>query len=173
MGHGVPPIQQPIDHGIRPSLSVDVETEMPGDFFTQMRAVFTLQRMLAINRPVSAGKPPALLTAREVVEFATIGGAKDNHLDRKVGTLTPGKEADGIMLRIDQINVMPVNNAYGAIIVGMDTSNVGTVIVGGKIMKRSGKMMGVDLARVKRVAEASRDYLFAKTGGPRNLFGDR
>ncbi len=50
MGHGVPPIQQSLDHGIRPSLSVDVETEMPGDMFTQMRSVFTLQRMLALNR---------------------------------------------------------------------------------------------------------------------------
>jgi cytosine/adenosine deaminase-related metal-dependent hydrolase len=45
MGHGVPPIQQALDHGIRPSLSADVETEIPSDFFAQMRAVFTLQRM--------------------------------------------------------------------------------------------------------------------------------
>ena len=51
MGHGIPPIQQSLDHGIRPSLSVDVETQMPGDMFTQMRAVFTLQRMLALSGP--------------------------------------------------------------------------------------------------------------------------
>jgi len=51
MGHGVPPIQQSLDHGIKPSLSVDVETEMTGDLFTQMRAAFTLQRMLALNQP--------------------------------------------------------------------------------------------------------------------------
>jgi hypothetical protein len=50
MGHGIPAIQQAIDHGIRPSLSVDVETQMPGDFFTQMRSVFTLQRMLRQTR---------------------------------------------------------------------------------------------------------------------------
>ena len=117
MGLGVPPIQQSLDHGIRPSLSVDVETEMPGDLFTQMRSVFTLQRMLALNRHARRAQPqPRLLTVRDVVEFATIAGARANHLDRKVGTLTPGKDADVIMLRTDTINVMPFNNAYGAVV---------------------------------------------------------
>ena len=50
MGHGVPAIQPALDHGIKPSLSLDVETEMPGDFFTQMRSVFTLQRMQRLAR---------------------------------------------------------------------------------------------------------------------------
>ncbi len=172
MGHGVPPIQQALDHGIRPSLSVDVETEMPGDFFTQMRAVFTLQRMLAINRPPSAErKAPTLLTAREVVEFATIEGAKDNRLDRKIGTLTPGKDADIILLRTDAINVMPVNNVFGAIVLGMDTSNVDTVIIAGTIKKRNGRLVGVDLPRVRRLAEQSRNYILSKTGWPRTILG--
>ena len=100
MGHGVPPIQEALDHGIRPSLSVDVETQMPGDLFTQMRAVFTLQRMQAIaSQRAGAGAAPTLLTTREVIEFATIHGARANRLDRKIGTLTPGKEADIILLR--------------------------------------------------------------------------
>ena len=107
---------------------------------------------------------PALLTAREVVEFATIEGAKDNRVDRKVGTLTPGKEADIILLRTDQINVMPVNNAYGAVVLGMDTSNVDTVFIAGKMMKSQGKMAGVDMARITRLLNQSRDYLVAKTG---------
>jgi 5-methylthioadenosine/S-adenosylhomocysteine deaminase len=165
MGHGVPPIQQSLDHGIRPSLSVDVETEMPGDLFAQMRAVFTLQRMLAINQPRAAGKhQPKLLTARDVIEFATIEGARANHLDSKVGTLTPGKQADIVMLRTDAINVMPVNNAYGAVVLGMDTSNVDTVFIAGKVMKQAGQLVGVDLGRIKRDAEQSRDFIVAKTG---------
>ena len=49
MGHGVPPIQEALDQGIRPSLSVDVETQMPGDMFTQMRGIFALQRMRALG----------------------------------------------------------------------------------------------------------------------------
>ena len=76
MGHGVPPIQEALDHGVRPSLSVDVETQMPADLFTQMRAVFTLQRMQAIARQrAGERRRPRLLTTREVIEFATIQGA--------------------------------------------------------------------------------------------------
>src|SRR5690606_35031349 len=107
MNHGVPPLQQALDHGIRPSLSVDVETEMPGELFTQMRTAFALQRMLALERQRSGGEPAALLTVRDVIELATIQGAKANQLDHKIGTLTPGKEADVIVLRADAINVLP------------------------------------------------------------------
>jgi 5-methylthioadenosine/S-adenosylhomocysteine deaminase len=172
MGHGVPPIQRALDHGIRPSLSADVETEIPSEFFTQMRAVFTLQRMLLLARQ-RAGETslPNLLTVREAIEFATIEGARDNHLDHKVGTLTPGKEADIIMLRMDQINVMPVNNVYGAVVLGMDTSNVDTVLIGGKLRKSKGKLVGVDLNRVGRLAHQSRDYVVSKAGWPGTRMG--
>ena len=172
MGHGVPPIQESLDHGIKPSLSTDVETQMPGDFFTQMRSVFTLQRMLVLARQrAGEQKLPPLLTVREVVEFATIEGANDNGLGQKIGTLAPGKEADIIMLRMDQINVMPVNNAFGAIVLGMDTSNVDTVLIRGKIMKREGRLVGVDVAGIRRQVEQSRDYVVGKAGWPKTLFG--
>jgi cytosine/adenosine deaminase-related metal-dependent hydrolase len=172
MGHGVPPIQEALDHGIRPSLSTDVETQMPGEFFTQMRSVFTLQRMLALQRQRAGDpKPPRLLTTREVVEFATIEGAKDNALDSKVGTLTPGKEADIIMLRVDQINVMPLNNVYGAVVLAMDTSNVDTVLIRGNIVKRQGRLVGVDLDRIRKEVQQSRDYIVEKAGWPKTVFG--
>ena len=188
MGMGIPPIQQSLDHGIRPSLSVDVETEMPGDMFNQMRSVFTLQRMLATNPGIggqgsgiggqgpgvgdrgsgTGGKPPALLTVRDVIEFATIAGARANQLDRKIGTLTPGKDADILMLRTDAINVMPLNNAYGAVVLAMDTSNVDTVLIGGKIVKQGGRLVGVDLSRIRQEAERSRDYVAGKAGWGRS-----
>jgi cytosine/adenosine deaminase-related metal-dependent hydrolase len=114
---------------------------------------------------------PDLLTVREVIEQATIEGARDNHLDQKIGTLTPGKEADIIMLRMDQINVMPVNNVYGAVVLGMDTSNVDTVFIGGKLRKSKGKRVGVDLTRVNRLGHRSRDYIVSKTGWPRTRLG--
>jgi cytosine/adenosine deaminase-related metal-dependent hydrolase len=151
---------------------VDVETQMPGDFFTQMRAVFTLQRMLALERKRAGDRDaPPLLTVREVVEFGTIAGARANGLDAKVGTLTPGKEADIVMLRTDAINVLPLNNAYGAVVLGMDTSNVDTVLIGGRVRKRDGRLVDVDLARVRRLAEQSRDYVVSKAGWRRTALG--
>ena len=72
MRHGMPPIQLALDHGIRPSLSSDVETTMAADMFTQMRAAFTLQRALVNERAIKGEKDlPPLLNARDVIELAT------------------------------------------------------------------------------------------------------
>jgi 5-methylthioadenosine/S-adenosylhomocysteine deaminase len=153
MGHGIPPIQKAIDLGIRPSLSVDVETSVPNDFFSQMRTVFSLQKREVWERRRAGDKnPPAFLTVREVLEFATIEGARANGLDRKIGTLTPGKEADIILLRTDRLNVMPFNNAVGAVVTNMGPQNVDTVLIAGKVMKRGGQMVGLDFARLQASA---------------------
>jgi cytosine/adenosine deaminase-related metal-dependent hydrolase/ribose/xylose/arabinose/galactoside ABC-type transport system permease subunit len=158
MGHGMPPIQKFLDRGLRPSLSVDVETNVPGDMFNQMRSVLTLQRTQASSQ----GKPG--LSPREVVMCATIDGARANGLDHKVGTLTPGKQADLIMLRTDRMNVTPLNDPLTAIVAGMDTGNVDTVIIAGRVMKRGGKLLHVDWESVHRTAEQSRDHVIAKSG---------
>jgi cytosine/adenosine deaminase-related metal-dependent hydrolase len=170
MNHGVPPFHEALAHGIRPSLSVDVETQMPGDLFTQMRTAFGLQRMLALER-AQRGASAALLTVRDVIELATIQGAKANQLEHKVGTLTPGKDADVIALRADAINVLPLNNAYGAVVLGMDTSNVETVFVAGRAKKWRNRLVDVDVARVARLAEESRDYVIAAAGWPSAVLG--
>lgn len=165
MGHGMPPVQRCLDRGLRPSLSVDVETTVSTDLFAQMRSVLTLQRA-QINELRLAGRDnlPPVLTSRDVMEFATIEGAKANGLERKVGTLTPGKEADIIMLRTDRINVLPINDPIGVVVRGMDSSNVDSVFIAGKARKRRGQLLDVDLARVKRLAYESRDYVVAKSG---------
>lgn len=160
MGHGMPPTQKFLNRGLRPSLSVDVETNVPGDMFTQMRSVISLQHALVYDQ-VLAGKAsvPDLITSRDVLEYATIQGARANGLEDKVGTLTPGKEADIILLRADHINVMPINDPIGAVVWGMDTSNVDTVFVAGKALKRDGQLVDVDLNRIKNLVYASRDYV--------------
>jgi len=158
MGHGMPPIQKFLDRGLRPSLSVDVETNVPGDMFNQMRSVLALQRALATEQ----GKSP--LSVMEMLACATIDGAKANGLDSKVGTLTPGKKADIVMLRTDRMNVTPLNDPATAIVAGMDTGNVDTVLINGRVMKRQGKLLHVDWPAVKRMAAESRDYVVAKSG---------
>jgi 5-methylthioadenosine/S-adenosylhomocysteine deaminase len=158
MGHGMPPIQKFLDRGLRPSLSVDVETNVPGDMFNQMRSVLALQRTLA----ASTGKTP--MSAREVLECATIEGSRANGLDSNVGTLTPGKQADIILLRTDRMNVTPLNDPATAVVTGMDTGNVDTVLIAGHVMKRHGRLLHVDWPAVKRMAAESRDYVIAKSG---------
>ena len=158
MGHGMPPIQKFLDRGLPPSLSVDVETNVPGDMFNQMRSVLALQRALA----TAEGKTP--LSAKEVLACATIDGARANGLDAKVGTLTPGKQADVILLRTDRINVTPLNDPATAVVAGMDTGNVDTVLIAGRVMKRHGRLLHVDWPAVRRMAAESRDHVIAKSG---------
>ncbi|HEX5938679.1 MAG TPA: amidohydrolase family protein [Actinomycetota bacterium] len=158
MGHGMPPIQKFLDRGLAPSLSVDVETNVPGDMFNQMRSVLTLQRTIA----TAQDKPP--MSPKDVLACATIEGAKANGLDAKVGTLTPGKQADVILLRTDRINVTPLNDPATAVVAGMDTGNVDTVLIAGRVMKRKGELLHVDWPAVRRMAAESRDHVLAKSG---------
>ncbi len=197
MRHGMPPILKLQSLGMEPSLSVDVECTLTADFFTQMRSMMNLQRVL-VNQmildqgfppnPVDWGLPPAAaatawptapftpapaappLTTRDVLRFATINGAKALRLDGKTGSLTPGKEADIIILDATRINVAPLNQVPGAVVSLMDRTNVETVIVAGKVRKWKGQLLDVDLPGLRRRLEASRDYLFNAAGIPQDLF---
>jgi cytosine/adenosine deaminase-related metal-dependent hydrolase len=83
---------------------------------------------------------------------------------QKVGTLTPGKQADVIKLRTDRINVTPRNDPATAVVVGMDTGNVGTVVIAGRLMKQHGRLLHVDWPEVRRSVLESRDFVLQKAG---------
>jgi 5-methylthioadenosine/S-adenosylhomocysteine deaminase len=171
MGHGLPGIQGALDHGIRPSLSSDVDVTMAQDPFTVMRSAFTLQRLNLLQR-VRHGEQnlPPLLTCREILEFATIEGARCALLDHKTGTLTPGKEADIVLLRADRLNVWPLNNAPGAVVNLMNPMNVETVFIAGKPRKWRGNLVDVDTARVLRIVSEARDGVIHRAGFQTSLF---
>lgn len=173
MRHGMPPILKTLEMGIQPSLSVDVECTLTADMFTQMRSTMSLQRAFVNQMALEQNNPPnlpPLLTTRDVLRFATMEGARDLRLDRKTGSLTPGKEADIIILDAQAINVAPLNVVPGAVVSLMERSNVETVIVAGKVRKWKGKLLDVDLSRLRRDLEASRDYLFRAARIPQDLF---
>lgn len=164
MGHGMPPTQKFLDRGLKPSLSVDVETNVPGDMFTQMRSLISLQHNLIHERRLAGeSRVPELITEQDVLEYATIEGARANGLDHKVGTLTPGKEADILLLRTDRINTSPITNPAATVVWGMDTSNVDTVIIAGRVLKRSGQLVNVDLSAVHAMVYDARDYVLRRS----------
>src|SRR5213596_1827590 len=183
MRHGIPPIIKMQSLGMEPSLSSDVEVTMTADFFTQMRVCMNMQRMV-VNQmvleqgdfyppnqyPTPVAGTPALLTTRDVLRYATINGAKHLRLDTKTGSLTPGKEADIVILDATSINVAPLNNVPGAVVSLMDRTNVETVIVAGKVRKWKGKLLDVDLNNLRRQLENSRDDIFAAAKVPQNLY---
>jgi len=203
MRHGMPPILKVQSLGMEPSLSVDVECTMTADFFTQMRSCMNLQRALVnqmiLNQesppdslelarsnnwglpPAAASNPwptppaslPAPLTTRDVLRYATMNGAKALRLDGTVGSLTPGKEADIIILDATAINVAPLNQVPGAVVSLMDRTNVETVIVAGNIRKWQGQLLDVDVDKLRHDLENSRDYVFGKAGIPQDLFSSQ
>lgn len=167
----IPSIQQALDAGIRPSLSIDVEVCLTPDMFTQMRTVHAMQRASVFNRRY-LGEPdlPEALTVKDVLELATVSGARANGVLDRTGTLTPGKQADLILLGAEDFNSMPLNNAYGTIVSGADTKNVEAVFVAGEVKKFEGKLVGWDLASVRRRVHESRDRILADAGFELDVF---
>jgi 5-methylthioadenosine/S-adenosylhomocysteine deaminase len=165
MGHGTPPTGKALAHGLRPSLSIDVVTTVPGDMFTQMRFMFAQARLLEHEAAFAAGneEEPTLLTSREVLEFATIEGARVCGLDDRTGSLTPGKQADIVVLRCDQTNTYPIIDPVSTVVHQADTRNVDMVLVAGQPLKRDGKLAGADLRAARDHAAASLEYLLGHT----------
>ena len=163
MGHGYPPTGRLLERGVRPTLSVDVVSTVPGDMFTQMRTAFVAERILAFTDTPDLAFAPTL-THRDVLEFATIDGARACGLGEKVGSITPGKDADIVLVRTDQINVAPLIDPVSTLVICADTSNIDSVFVAGKAVKRGGKLVGVDVGRLVRQVEGSRDHLLSRSG---------
>jgi cytosine/adenosine deaminase-related metal-dependent hydrolase len=99
-----------------------------------------------------------------VLEYATIEGARANGLGDQVGSLTPGKQADFVMLEGRALNVAPINDPVGAVVLGMDTSNVDSVFVAGRPLKWQGKLLGVDVERLLDEARAMQVALYQRAG---------
>ena len=171
MRHGMPPFQEALNHGILPSLSPDVDSNMTTDPFSLMRGAFCLQRALANDLSFPESNPgglpmPQLVTSRQVIEMATIAGAASNRILDKVGTLTPGKEADIVVLDARSISTWPMNNVPGTIVTMMNPSHVRDVLIAGKVVYWKGRLVGWDIERLLRQVEESRDRVLARINGP-------
>ncbi len=164
-GRGSPPIQQLIDRDIRLGLGVDDERVTPGDLFAQMRETISLQHATVFDRKL-AGKAgvPKLMSTRDVIRSATVDGARVAGFAGVTGALEPGMQADVVVLRTDRPNVFPINDPIGAVVWGMDTSNVDWVLVGGRVVMRNG-LLEADVARARSLAEQA----WARVTGPGDM----
>jgi len=163
-GRGRPPTQQLIDRGIRPGLGVDDERVAPGDMFAQMRALISLQHATLFDLKLAGkGGIPNLLSTRDVIRYATLDGARTAGLGGVTGSIEPGKQADIVVLRADRPNVFPINDPIGAVVWGMDTSNLDSVFVAGRALMRGG-VLQADVARARKLATAAQGRVGAAAG---------
>jgi 5-methylthioadenosine/S-adenosylhomocysteine deaminase len=164
-----------VRNGVIPSLSIDTEAFAVGDMFSTMRGTLGSSRYAvshpAENEGVQAPPDPRqwhpanVIPMQMILEMATVHGAKPCGLDGKVGTISPGKEADLVLLDTNNLLFYPINKAVDAVVVAADTSCVDAVFVAGKAVKYNGKLVNqAQVSRVRKLAMASRDYLLAKGG---------
>jgi 5-methylthioadenosine/S-adenosylhomocysteine deaminase len=176
-GTGINAIQDVLDHGMRPGISNDNPSAYGIDMFEEMHTVYFFQRAMAQHAKFE-GKSnfPAAITARDVLEFATIRGAENCGLGDKCGSLTPGKEADLVMIRTDNMHLYSVNNAIGVVVQAATIGNVDTVFVAGQARKWRGqltsKLVGHDLGKIRQLADESRNHLLTAAGWKLDIFSD-
>ncbi len=164
--------QQAVDHGLTPAVGIDLDTAFGSDMFGEMHALFLQQRSAMRYRKFRGeDNVPAPITVERVLEAATVNGAGAAGLEKEVGSLAPGKQADIIMVRTNGVAIMPVNNTAGTIVQAVERSDVDTVMVAGKIRKYGGKLVGTDLIKLSADITASRDHLLEKSGYRLGRFG--
>ncbi|HTS94276.1 MAG TPA: amidohydrolase family protein [Stellaceae bacterium] len=151
--------------GSAPSLGVDIESFIGGDMFAVLRVALQAERHAEDLATIAkTGRAPERISVpcREALRWATLEGARMLGMERRIGSLAPGKQADVILLRAEDQNLFPVTDPVAAIVLHANAANVDTVLVAGKIAKRAGKLLYPDLAAQKSaLAEASRRILAA------------
>ncbi|MFC8663532.1 amidohydrolase family protein [Streptomyces sp. NPDC057199] len=141
--------------GLRPTLSTDDVPSVGGDMFSTMRTAFAVQRGL------DGG-----LRSRDLLEFTTVDAARSCGLDARTGSITPGKDADIILLRTDDPTVFPVTDPAATVVSAGHPGLVDTVLVAGRVVKRDGVLVGVDLPALRTRLLESRNRVAAAAGVP-------
>lgn len=154
-GLGSIPTDRLLAAGLRPSLSGDSETMGTGDMFTQVRLALSEYRLKVTEGRNVPGSPPTLTTA-DVLRMGTQAGADSLGMGSLTGSITTGKQADIVLIDATAVNLAPVSDPVGAIVLAAHPGNVDTVLVAGRVLKRHGKLTGIDWAGLLETARESR-----------------
>ncbi|MEV4011184.1 amidohydrolase family protein [Nonomuraea angiospora] len=152
LGLGYPATGRLRAAGIPTGLGADTVVCAPGDPFSLMRTVHLLER----GRPDGAGMG---FTTRDALRMATFEGAQVLGLADVIGSLRPGKQADVVLLRTDTLGMAAAHDPIGAVVLNADTSAVDTVLVGGRVVKRDGRLLHHDVAAVLSTLIESADMV--------------
>jgi cytosine/adenosine deaminase-related metal-dependent hydrolase len=140
------------EQGGKPSIGIDVELYTTGQMFREMQAALLFARGKEVRNNVMRGNSPLKaipVKSREALEWATVNGALAFKMDSKIGTLSPGKKADIVMLRANDVNMVPVWDPIYSIVEIAGAGNVDTVIIDGVVRKQNGKLT-IDEATLRR-----------------------
>ena len=164
MGMGYPAIAEATEHTPGPSLGIDCVSGDSGDMISHARLVLQATRYRADEPGYREWKAPQVMswTTRDALRWLTINGAKAAGVDDVVGSLTPGKRADIVLLQMGGVSQAGWNrrDPAGAIISQAHAGLVDTVLVDGRVVKRGGVLVHVDIPSAMARMHASQGYLF-------------
>jgi 5-methylthioadenosine/S-adenosylhomocysteine deaminase len=156
-GHAAEPVTLRVKQfGGMPSIGIDVEPIVTGEMFREMQAALLHARWASLRDNAAAGKPPFQtipIRSREALMWATIGNARAMGMEDQIGSITPGKKADIVMLRANDLNLFPVHDPLLSITDQAHAGNVDTVIIDGVIRKQGGKRVFPEDVLAKRKQE--------------------
>lgn len=164
MGMGRMGILEAIRHGMKPTVGVDVVSLNGGDILTQTRQALGFVRWADAEPILAQGRDVYGITINpeDALKWATINGAEAVGLGHRTGSLTPGKQADLIVLGGRHIGVRPVNDPVTQLVMQTHAGLIDTVIIGGRIVKRDGRLVGVQIAPLLDKLEASSQRVKAR-----------
>jgi cytosine/adenosine deaminase-related metal-dependent hydrolase len=158
-GMGIPPVVEMMRAGVNVNLSLDTMAASDNsDVFGAMRAQMCIER--GRHEDATVYQPD------QVLRQATIAGARALGLGDVTGSLTPGKRADVILVRADELNIAPLNVPDGQLVLAAQPRNVDSVWVDGVAKKRHGEFVGVDSPALVRSVQAAVKGLSERIGKP-------
>ena len=143
MGMGHPVTARALARGVPTSLGIDIVSNYAGDMFAQMRLQLQAERGRVHGGRTAPPREVGLRT-RRVLELATRDGARVAGLGDVAGSLTPGRQADVVLTRADGVHMVPAVDPVAALVLYANAADVDTVLVGGRVVKRGGRLVGVD-----------------------------
>jgi cytosine/adenosine deaminase-related metal-dependent hydrolase len=166
-GQGYPPTWKLRRYGIPVSLSMDTSVWWSGDMFSAMRATLSADRSREHLEAHAKDEtvPGHALRASDVVNFTTMGGAKALGMEDIIGSITPGKKADLVLLKNDRSPAMtPIVHPYGHVVYQAGRGDVHTVVIDGKVVKHAGELLGADLDKARRAVAETVEYARSQMG---------
>jgi cytosine/adenosine deaminase-related metal-dependent hydrolase len=172
MGMGRPAFAACERHGIAPTLSCDIISLISGDLFSQLRQGLGFKRWADTEAENLSGGDPERVstTALDALKWSTVNAAAAIGMDDRIGSITPGKQADLIVVGGRGTSQHPIIDAAGTLIFHTSTSDVRTVLVAGHAVKRDGVMTGVDVPTLLSAAETSAEEVLARARATAPVF---
>lgn len=156
---GVMPVPELLAAGVRVGLATDgAASNNNQDMFEEMDLAAKLQKI--------ARRDPRALPAEQVVEMATIGGARALHMEKQIGSLEAGKQADVIVVDTTAPHATPMYNVYSELVFALKASDVKTVVVGGKIVMEDRRMLTLNEAEILAKAQEYKKKIVESLAAP-------